>query len=66
MRRIKIMEKKIYMKPAIDIVQVEMEEGIAAGSNGSGQPGGGSGVQEDDWINGGSETKDPSSGEWWQ
>ena len=66
MRRIKIMEKKIYMKPAIDIVQVQMEDGIAAGSNGSGQPGGGSGVQENDWTNGGSETKDPNSGEWWQ
>ncbi|WP_286857446.1 MULTISPECIES: hypothetical protein [Sphingobacterium] len=41
-----------------------MEQSVAAGSAGSAQPGGGSGVQEEEWLNGGSETKDPS-GEWW-
>ena len=58
-------EKKIYVKPVIEQLQVVMEEGIAAGSVGSGQPGGGSGVNETDWNNGGTETKDPDGGEWW-
>ncbi|MGE8377090.1 MAG: hypothetical protein ACN6PN_02035, partial [Sphingobacterium sp.] len=57
-------EKKIYVKPVIEQLQVVMEEGVAAGSVGSAQPGGGSGVNETDWNNGGSETQDPS-GEWW-
>jgi len=58
-------EKKYYVQPVIEQLKVEMEEGIAAGSNGSGQPGGGSGVTETDWNNGGTETKDPNGGEWW-
>ncbi|WP_313263887.1 hypothetical protein [Sphingobacterium sp.] len=57
-------EKKYYVQPVIEQLKVEMEEGIAAGSNGTAQPGGGSGVNETDWNNGGSETQDPS-GEWW-
>jgi hypothetical protein len=57
-------EKDIYISPAIDRLQLEMEQGVAAGSVGSAQPGGGGGVQEEGWIDGGSETKDPS-GEWW-
>jgi len=58
-------EKKMYVTPVIEQLQVLMEEGVAAGSVGSAQPGGGSGVSETDWNNGGTETKDPSSGEWW-
>ncbi|WP_433902890.1 hypothetical protein [Sphingobacterium puteale] len=53
------------MTPVIEQLEVLMEEGVAAGSAGSAQPGGGSGVNETDWNNGGSETQDPSSGEWW-
>lgn len=58
-------EKKIYLAPVIERLQVMMEEGVASGSAGSAQPGGGSGVNETDWNNGGSETQDPSGGEWW-
>ncbi|WP_286862742.1 MULTISPECIES: hypothetical protein [Sphingobacterium] len=58
-------EKAIYVTPVIERLQVMMEEGVAAGSAGSAQPGGGSGVSETDWNNGGSETQDPSSCEWW-
>jgi len=61
----KKIEKKMYIKPVIERLQLEMEEGVAAGSLGSGQPGGGTGVKEEEWIDGGSETRDPS-GEWWQ
>ncbi|MEN5235610.1 hypothetical protein [Sphingobacterium faecium] len=53
------------MKPVIEQLLVEMEEGLAAGSVGSGQPGGGTGVTETEWNNGGTETKDPDGGEWW-
>jgi len=58
-------EKKMYVTPVIEQLQVLMEEGVAAGSVGSTQPGGGSGVNETDWNNGGTETKDPNGGEWW-
>lgn len=58
-------EKNIYVKPVIEQLQVEMEHGVAAGSAGSGQPGGGTGVNETDWNNGGTETQDPNGGEWW-
>ncbi|MGE8243896.1 hypothetical protein D3C87_667590 [compost metagenome] len=57
-------EKMIYIKPLVEQLQIEMEQGVAAGSQGSVQPGGGSGVTENDWNNGGTETQDPS-GEWW-
>ncbi len=57
-------QKKIYISPAIERLHLKMEQSVAAGSAGSAQPGGGSGVQEEEWLNGGSETKDPS-GEWW-
>lgn len=57
-------EKKIYQKPVIEQLKVEMEEGVAAGSVGSAQPGAGTGVSETNWNNGGSETQDPA-GEWW-
>lgn len=57
-------EKNIYVTPVIERSQVEMEESVAAGSQGSVQPGGGSGVTENDWNNGGTQTQDPS-GEWW-
>ena len=58
-------EKKIYVTPVIEQLDVLMEEAVAAGSAGSAQPGGGSGVNETEWNNGGSETQDPSGGEWW-
>ncbi len=54
-----------YVSPAIKRMTLAMEEGIAAGSNGSAQPGGGTGVTETDWNSGGTETKDPNGGEWW-
>lgn len=57
-------ERMTYVRPAIEQLTLAMEEGIAAGSNGSAQPGGGTGVTENEWNNGGTETKDPS-GEWW-
>ncbi|WP_312191354.1 hypothetical protein [Sphingobacterium sp.] len=57
-------EKMTYVRPAIEQLTLAMEEGIAAGSNGSAQPGGGTGVTENEWNNGGTETQDPS-GEWW-
>jgi hypothetical protein len=57
-------EKMAYVRPTIEQLTLAMEEGIAAGSNGSAQPGGGTGVTENEWNIGGTETKDPS-GEWW-
>ncbi|WP_336829571.1 hypothetical protein [Sphingobacterium multivorum] len=57
-------EKKIYKSPVVEQLKVEMEGVIAAGSTGSAQPGGGSGVTETDWNNGGTQTQEPS-GEWW-
>ncbi|MDV4102691.1 hypothetical protein CMT19_16755 [Elizabethkingia anophelis] len=59
-------EKKEYLSPIIDVILIEMEEGFAAGS--PVQPGGGNGITEEDWIDGGTETKDPNTnnGEWWK
>ncbi|WP_407483167.1 hypothetical protein [Elizabethkingia meningoseptica] len=58
--------KKEYTPPVLEVALVEMEEGFAASS--PVQPGGGNGVQEEDWINGGIEVKDPdtNNGEWWK
>ena len=56
-------EKSIYLKPAIERLQVEMEQGIAAGS--AVNPG----VDDGGFQPGGSDIKDPNSGtdngEWW-
>ncbi|HFK5546500.1 TPA: hypothetical protein ACG0AR_003388 [Elizabethkingia anophelis] len=59
-------EKREYISPVIEVIQVEMEEGFAASS--PVQPGGGSGITEEDWIDGGTEVKDPDTngGEWWK
>lgn len=37
----------MYIKPVIWRLQLEMVEGVAAGSLGSGQPGGDTGVKEE-------------------
>ncbi|PUB30749.1 hypothetical protein C8J95_10567 [Elizabethkingia sp. YR214] len=57
--------KKEYVPPVVEVLLLEIEEGFAAGS--PVQPGGGSGVSEVDWVDGGTEVKDPDgSGEWWK
>ncbi|AIL45499.1 hypothetical protein HZP39_02215 [Elizabethkingia anophelis] len=57
--------KKEYVPPIVEVMLLEIEEGFAAGS--PVQPGGGSGISEVDWIDGGTEIKDPDgSGEWWK
>ncbi|AQX05153.1 hypothetical protein KRE40_04415 [Elizabethkingia meningoseptica] len=58
--------KEQYTPPLLEVILIEMEQGFAASS--PVQPGGGSGVQEEDWTNGGIEVKDPDTngGEWWK
>ncbi|WP_407483007.1 hypothetical protein [Elizabethkingia meningoseptica] len=58
-----VCEKKEYVSPLIEVLLVEMESGLAASS--AVLPGGGSGVTEVDWVDAGTETKDPD-GEWWK
>ncbi|CAI9677079.1 hypothetical protein HZQ11_15730 [Elizabethkingia anophelis] len=56
--------KKEYTPPIIEIVYIQMEEGIASGS--TVQIGnGGQGIKADPWEDGGSAGTGEPEGEWW-
>lgn len=64
MKKNEMLIKEEYIPPTLEVMFIEMEQGFAASS--PVQPGGGSGVKEEDWVDGGTETKDPNGGEWWK
>ncbi|KUY26571.1 hypothetical protein [Elizabethkingia ursingii] len=57
--------KKEYIPPVMEMMYIQMEEGIANGSKVQINPGGG-GIKADPWIDGGSAgTGEPEENEWW-
>ncbi|TYO88993.1 hypothetical protein LX74_03081 [Elizabethkingia miricola] len=56
--------KKEYVPPVIEIIYMQMEEGIATGSTVQ-IGGGGQGIKADPWEDGGNAGTGEPEGEWW-